>query len=172
MKKLGIAVIVIICGYFSVAEVHARGRCNMQSGMWNMAPGAWSECIGVALSNEQTAELNILRSSFFKETAGLQTSLQQKNLEMNMLLTEPEPDRKKAEALLRELADIQEKYSVRQLDYQLKARKILTPEQIAQLPPGCSMGFGNMLCGAQGYGCGKGPMRGGRGYRCGPGGRW
>jgi hypothetical protein len=74
--------------------------------------------------------------------------------------------------------NLNEKLAEKSLSYQLGARKILTPDQITQLPPGCSLGFGNPFVGpgfgmSPGYGYGRGPGYGrGRGYGSGRGRCW
>ena len=68
------------------------------------------------------------------------------------------------------------------INYQIESRKNLTPEQIAQLPPGCRLGLANLTsrpgprygCGiGQGYGGGRGMGHGyGKGFGGGRGCCW
>jgi Spy/CpxP family protein refolding chaperone len=70
----------------------------------------------------------------------------------------------------REISEVTAKLAEKRVSYQLEARKLLTPEQIAALPPGCAPGFGNLAGGrgmgpGPGYGAGRGM---GGGYGRGP----
>jgi Spy/CpxP family protein refolding chaperone len=125
---------------------------------------------GVTLTQDQTAKMNTLYQAFAKETAGLNAKVYQKQLELNSLLLEATPDAGKISSLQKEISAIQLQLSEKSVSYQLEARKILTPEQIAQLPAGCTMGFCAMSGGGPGpgYGCGMGTGYG-RGYGCGRG---
>jgi Spy/CpxP family protein refolding chaperone len=119
--------------------------------------------------------MNTLYQAFGKETAGLNAKIYQKQLELNSLLLEQTPDAGKIAALQKEISGLQLQHNEKSVSYQLEARKVLTPEQIAQLPAGCTLGFGNLMGGGgpgPGYGCGMGPGCGsgyGRGYGCGRG---
>ncbi len=146
------AALVILTLVWTFDAQAGWGRnCNKPAawqGMWNCTPG-------VTLTTEQSNNLNSLQQSFFKDTAALKTKLAEKRLAMNSLLLEPVPDSDKVIHLQKETSDLQARYDEKILSYQLQARKILSPDQIAQLPLGCTMGFGNMLCGS-GAGCGHG----------------
>ncbi|MCX8043618.1 MAG: Spy/CpxP family protein refolding chaperone [Desulfobacterota bacterium] len=114
---------------------------------------------GLNLSPEQIERLQTLRSKFFNETASLRAELYKKQLELETLFTDPSPDAQKAGKLQADISDIEGKIDQKRIQAQLDARKILTPEQIAQLPPGCTLGFGPPGCrgfGPRG-GCGFGP---------------
>jgi zinc resistance-associated protein len=128
-----------------------------------MAPGWQSDFPGLNLTVDQQQKLNSLYQIYWKNVAPLNTKLNQKQLEMNSLLLEQNPDQSKVANLQKELSGLQSNLNNRRINYQLEAKKILTSEQIAQLPPGCSLGFGTMMRGyGPGYGCGRGP-----GYGCG-----
>ena len=127
--------------------------------------GFWNSLPSLNLSKNQLKEFNSLRQGFIKDTASIWTQLQQKNLDMSNLLMDAEPDTKKVGSVQKDISELQSKLNETRVSYQLKAKKILTPDQIAQLPPGCNFGFGNMIAGSgPGYGCGMG-----RGYGCGMG---
>jgi Spy/CpxP family protein refolding chaperone len=132
-----------------------------------------SDFSGLNLTEDQQKKLDSLYQTYGKDVAKLHNKLGQKQLEMNSLLLEPNPDQSKVTNLQKEVSGLQSNLDNKSISYQLEARKILTPEQIAQLPPGCSLGFGTMMGGyGQGYGCGRGPGYGcgrGPGYGCGMG---
>jgi zinc resistance-associated protein len=138
-----------------------------------MGPGWRSDFSGINLTEDQQKKLDTLYQAYGKDVAKLNNKLGQKQLEMNNLLLEPNPDQSRVASLQKELSGLQSDLNDKRMTYQLEARKILTPEQVAQLPPGCSFGFGYMMGGyGPGYGCGKGPGYGcgrGTGYGCGMG---
>jgi len=143
------------------------------------APGAgrcWQgNMYGVNLTQDQTAKMNTLYQAFGKDTADLTAKINQKQLELNGLLLQPAPDAGKISSLQKQISGLQLQLSEKSLSYQLEARKVLTPEQITQLPAGCALGFSNVTGGGgpgPGYGCGMAPGCGsgyGRGYGCGRG---
>jgi Spy/CpxP family protein refolding chaperone len=128
---------------------------------------------GVNLTQDQTVKMNALQQAFVKDTAELNTRLSRKQLELNSQLLEPAPDAGKIASLQKEISSLQLQLNEKSVAYQLEARKVLTPEQVAQLPAGCALGFGSVMAGSgPGYGCGMGPGYGsgyGRGYGCGRG---
>jgi len=136
-------------------------------------PGWQGETFGVNLTQEQTTKLNTLRQSFWKDTSNLNVKIDQRQLELNSLLLDPNPDSGKVVKLQKEISELQTQFDDKRINYQLESRKILTSEQIAQLPPGCTLGFGNLMGGpGPGYGCGMGQGYGGGrgvGYGCGRG---
>jgi Spy/CpxP family protein refolding chaperone len=134
-------------------------------------PGGQGDTFGINLTQDQSTKLNTLHQAFLKDTSNLNVKIEQKQLELNSLLLEPNPDSGKVTKLQKEISDVQLQLSEKRVSYQLEARKILTTEQIAQLPPGCTLGFGNLMGGpGPGYGCGMGPgCGGGRGMGCGYG---
>ena len=93
---------------------------------------------GLNLTQDQTAKLNSLHQAFWKDTAALNTRIEQKQLELKGLLLEPNPDAGKIASLQKEISGLQLQFNEKSVSCQLEARKILTPEQIAQLPGGLS----------------------------------
>lgn len=158
-KNLIITALVLITLAWSFDALAQGGKGCRNRGMgW-----CWNAPAGVNLTQEQIKNLDALRSSYGKETAALFKQLDKKELEMSMVLLESAPDADKATNLQKEISALQAKLADHQLAYQLKARAVFSAEQLAHLPQGCTMGFGNMYNRtSSGYGCGKG--RGGRGY--------
>jgi len=165
MKKsvLGIAIMAgLLCGLISAADADAqfwKGR-GQGRGMGS-GPNAWCPP-GLNLTQDQTEKLQGLHEGFFKETAGLRTDLHKKQLALEALMLEPSVDTDKAGKLQADISALEGQIEQKRLQYQIESRKILTPEQIGALPPGCTLGFGP----PGGRGCG---LRGGRGpgYGCG-----
>ncbi len=178
MKKVWMAAAILVLGLTFATSALAqwgpgwgrRGRgpgpCWMYGGPG--ARGGWAN-----LTQGQVTSLGSLRQTFLTETADFRSGLMQKRLELQSLLVQPTPDAQEVVAKQKEMGDIASRLSEKRLLAQLEAQKLLTPEQIAQLPPGCTLGFGN-LYGGFGPGFGRGYGRGmgsGRGWRQ-PGGWW
>jgi zinc resistance-associated protein len=157
----------------SAVAAEAQWWKSGSGGARGTGPGWRSDFSGLNLTEDQQKKLDSLYQTYGKDVAKLHNTLGQKQLEMNSLLLEPNPDQSKVTNLQKELSGLQSSLNDKRINYQLEARKILTPEQVAQLPPGCSLGFGTMMGGSgPGYGCGRGPGYGcgkGSGYGCGMG---
>jgi len=173
MKKLIIISALFVAALlwaFSAEAWWGRGR-----GGPGADPGWQGSMYGLNLTQEQTSKMNSLHQAFAKDTADLNAKIYQKQLELNGLLLQTTPDAAKITGLQKEISGLQLQLSEKSVSYQLAARKVLTPEQLGQLPAGCTFGFGNMMGGGgpgPGYGCGMGPGCGsgyGRGYGCGRG---
>jgi zinc resistance-associated protein len=161
---------LLIAGFALVCDVQAqfwKGRGGKGQGA---GTGFGPNCpLGVNLTQDQLARMDTLRNDFFKDTATIRTDMYRKQLDLESLMLEPSVDAEKAGKLQAELSALESQIEQKQLQFQLEARKLLTPEQIAQLPPGCNFGMG--FCGrGNGPGAGRG-FRGGRGqgYGCGMG---
>ena len=153
---------ILITGFVIVRESAAqRGRRGGGQGQ-----GPMQNCfLDVNLSTEQKEKINSVRRDFFKETAGLKADIYRERMEMKVIMMEQDIDEKKAMKMQDKISDLKKEYKRKKLQAKIKARKALTPEQIAQLPPGCSFGLGGMKgCGGSGRG-----RKGKGGPGCGPG---
>ncbi len=159
-NKLSISILPILTMWLvmSAASAEAQWWKFGRGGGWGSGPGWRSDFLGLNLTDTQQKQLDNLYQSYRKEVATLYNKMGQKQLELNSLLLETNPEHSRVTALQKEISDLQANLNDRSVTYQLEARKILTPEQIAQLPPGCAFGFNSMLGGyGQGFGCGMGP---------------
>jgi len=121
------------------------------------------------LTAEQNAKIKDLHNAFFKDTVELRSDIFRKEQEMDALLMEPSIAVEKAKKLQDELSGLKAQMAQKSLQAQLDARKVLTPEQVKQLPPGCTMGFGpGGKGGGMGHSCGMG-AGGGKGPGAGKG---
>jgi Spy/CpxP family protein refolding chaperone len=172
MKKSTIISVLFIATLMWAFSAEAQGWGRGGGGR-GAGPGWQDDTFGLNLTQEQTTKLNTMRQAFWKDTSSLNVKFDQKQLELNSLLLEPNPDSGKVVKLQKEISELQTQFSDKRINYQLESRKILTAEQIAQLPAGCTLGFGNLMGGpGPGYGCGMGPGYGGgrgMGYGCGRG---
>ena len=163
--------IMLTLAWAFTAEAQWWGRGHGGAGK-GTGPGWSADFEGLNLTQDQKKSLDSLHQVFWKEVGPLKTKIEQKHLTLKSFLLEPKPDMQKALAMQKEVSDLESQFSVKRLTYQLEARKLLTPEQIAQLPPGCTLGFGYMHHGPDGpgYGCGMGSPGGmGPGHGCGKG---
>lgn len=115
------------------------------------------------LTDEQAAKLESLRSDFLKETVDLNAQIQKKRLELGDLFRDPQTKQEKIEAAQKELNRLTGQKQEKAQAYRLRARGLLTAEQIGKLPPGCSFGMpwaGTMYPGGPGRGHGPGPRGG------------
>lgn len=95
------------------------------------------------LTTEQSSQIQTLRESFLKEIEPLQKDLMTKRNELRSLWLAKNPDQAAIAAKQKEIFDLQSKLQEKGTNLGLEIRKVLTPEQLAQLPAfGPGMGFG------------------------------
>ena len=105
-------------------------------------PGGFDQ---LNLTADQNTKLNVLREKTWKDTVSLRNQMQTKRLELQTLWTNPNPDKDKILAKQKELNDLRNTLQAKMTDSRLEARKVLTPEQAAQVAgrgPGMGMGMG------------------------------
>jgi Spy/CpxP family protein refolding chaperone len=118
------------------------------------------------LTAEQSAQIQALRDGFLKEIGPLQEELYAKGQEFRNLWQSPNPDQAAISAKQKEMIDLQTQFQEKATNLGLEIRKVLTPEQLAQLPAfnqGAEFGPGAGF-GPRGFGPRMGMM--------GPMGRW
>ena len=118
-------------------------------------PGGWG-CLN-NLTPEQTEKMQTMRQGFFQETQGLRDQMQKKQVEMKDLWAQATPDQEQILAKQKEINTLREQLQEKGIQHRLEMRKILTPEQQAQMGaygpgygkrgggfgPGRGMGMGN-----------------------------
>ncbi len=180
MKKITIMFlgIILVSSFLFITSAMAW-RCGTGRGMggWGcgMGPGiCWSYGFP-NLTTEQSAKLTDLQKNSVENTSKLRSELTVKRIELDQLLAQSQPDPKVVMAKQKEHTDLQSQLQQKCLNNQLEMRKILTEEQLSQLPygygpddnflPGQMRGYGS----SQGQGFGPG-RRGYSGHRrgCGP----
>ena len=113
------------------------------------------------LTAEQSTQIQTLRDAFLKEIEPLQNDLWTKRTDLQNLWSDPKADPAAITAKQKEMWDLQSQIREKAANLRLEVRKVLTPEQLAQLPAaGPGKGFGP--------GMGSGPRMG----MGGPMGRW
>ena len=93
------------------------------------------------ITPEQSNRILSLQENFLKETASTQDELNSCYMALQTMLCHPKADNTGIIAKQDELIAIQQELQEKALKYGLEARAIFSPEQIALLPPGCTMGF-------------------------------
>jgi len=114
------------------------------------------------LTAEQSAQIQALKDGFLKEIEPLQKELFAKGTEFRTLWSSPSPDPAAVTAKQKEILNLQTQLQEKRTNLGLEIRKILTPEQLAELPAfnqGAGFGPGPGF----GPGMGFGPRMGMRG---------
>ena len=111
------------------------------------------------LTADQSAQMQALRDSFLKETEPLQKELYTKGQELRKLWSTQNADPASIKAKQNEIFDLRSKLQEKGTDLRLEIKKVLTPEQLAQMPafsqgpdggPRGGMGFGHSMKGPRG----------------------
>jgi Spy/CpxP family protein refolding chaperone len=109
------------------------------------------------LTAEQSSQIQALREASLEEIEPLQKDLVTKRIELRNLWLTQNPDPTAVTAKQKEMWDIQSKLQEKAANLGLEIRKLLTPEQLAQLPAfaagrgfGPGMGFGPPMMGPRG----------------------
>jgi len=159
MKKTLLALSLIAVLILGVAYVYAQGpvRSPGQGPGWKGERG-WEAGNPGRFSNltpEQKTKFQELRRRFNEETAQLRGALVTKRVELGSLWTNPNADPNAIMAKEKELRDLRNQMQDKAVQMRLEARKVLTPEQIAELGPGMGreLGRGHKM----GHGRGMGP---------------
>lgn len=95
------------------------------------------------LTGEQSSKIQALQKAYLDEIAPLQQDLLKKKTELRSQWLSPTPDQAKITALQKEILNLQAKITEKATNPRLEIRKVLTPEQQAQLfVYGAGMGRG------------------------------
>ena len=86
------------------------------------------------LTTEQSTQIQALRDGFLKENEYLRNELYPKMTELRNLWHSPNPDQAAIAAKRTELASLQSQLQDKAANLRLEIRKVLTPEQLAQIP--------------------------------------
>ena len=144
MKRLQLLITILVSIFMFTSLVYAQ-PC-MQKGMTGKGMGTGMCAPWLNLTAEQQTQVTEIHNIFTKETTMLQKKVYKNRLEMKSLLLEDEIDTKKVFNLQGEISELTAKIDIQALKNMLKAYSLLTAEQRAQLPPGCSLGFGVTNC--------------------------
>ena len=159
MKKTTIIGLSLVLGLALVATVALAWGPGFGPGFGR---GFGGPAFGVPpipnLTADQSAQIQALRDSFVKENEPLQKELYAKGQELRKLWSPQDADPAGIKAKQNEISDIRSQLQDKATNLGLEIRKVLTPEQLAQMPA-FSQGSG---FGPRGMGFGP-PMMGRRG---------
>ena len=99
------------------------------------------------LTAEQSSKIQALQKANLAETTPFQQDLLKKKTELRSLWLTQNPDQAKITALQKEILNLQSKLQEKGTNLSLEIRKVLTPEQQAQMAAsghGMGRGMGNM----------------------------
>jgi len=92
--------------------------------------GQCSRASELNLSPEQRKTFNLLQQTYFREAQLLRLELFTKNLELRELLTNPSVKVEAIRGKTSEIADLQSKKEEKAVEYLIKVRNLLSPEQL------------------------------------------
>ena len=154
MKKTIIVGLALVLGLALVATVALAWGPGFGPGFGR---GFGGPAYGVPpipnLTDEQSAQIKALRDGFLKEIEPLQKELYTQSQELRTLWQSPSPDQAAIAAKQKEIFNLRSQLQDKAPNLGLEIRKVLTPEQLAELPA-----F------SQGAGFGPGPGFGPRGF--------
>jgi len=87
------------------------------------------------LSQEQAKELELLQQVYFRETQLLRAQLFSKRLELREILTNPNVKIESIRSKSSEINEIQSRFEEKALEYLIKVRSLLKPEQLKSWNP-------------------------------------
>ena len=122
--------------------------------------GASWQSSDLVLTETQTKTLGNLQCAFGAEAMPVRKELMSIRFELRHLIRDPNVSSKVLFDRQKKISELQVKLDNLSLSYQIKARSILTKEQLEQLPQDCSLGMSpeyDILIGV-----GRGPRRGPR----------
>ena len=140
MKGLLKLITILVSILIFTSVVYAQ-PCRQKS-MMNMNMGTGICVSWQNLPAEKQTQISELHNAFSEKTAAVQKKIYKNQLELKTLLLEDKIDAEKAMNLQKEISELTAIIDIHALKSLLKAYSVLTPEQRAHLPPGCSLGFG------------------------------
>jgi hypothetical protein len=141
VKKISIVVFAVTLGVAGTALAHGGwggygyggrmmgpGSGMMGPGMMGYGPGPYMGCYGArddaGISRQQAEKLEAARDSFYRETRELRNRIDDRYAQIRGELSKENPDQGRLQALQSELSTLEGELGQKQLDYQLKVRKI------------------------------------------------
>jgi Spy/CpxP family protein refolding chaperone len=139
MKKttiIGLSLVMVVALMATAAFAWGPGRG------YGMGPGYGTPAIP-NLTAEQSSQIQVLQKAHLDEIAPLREELFKKSTELRSLWLIQNPDQAAITAKQKEILNLQTKLQEKGTNFRLETRKLLTPEQQAQIGTfGYGMGFG------------------------------
>ena len=154
MKKAIVILGLVAMVLLGVTYVYAKGQEFGPGHKAMPSKEFWGACKIPNLTPEQKAKFQELHRKFNDETAQLKGSLLTKRLELQSLWSNPKTEDKAIMDKEKELRDLQNQMRDKMIQNKLEARKLLTPEQIAEFWQRRGMGPGFGREGKKGHGHG------------------
>jgi len=151
MRKIIFIIAGFLVLFFASSGFAQRGESYGRRNFPLSESPCWTKAY-LEATPEQLKSLENLQRSFYKEISGLRNQHMNLRYELRSLLDSPNPDRRMILEKQNQFSGIQMKMDQISIQYLLKARALLTPEQLSKLPSGCNLGFN--------YGPGRGWGRG------------
>jgi len=142
MKALLKLIIILISILIFTSVVSAQPY--MQKGMMNNPCNTGMCAPWLNITPEQEKQISELYNAFSEKTVAVQKKIYKKQLQLKTILLEDKINAEKALNLQKSISELTAKIDIQALKSMLKTYSVLTAEQRAQLPPGCSLGFGMM----------------------------
>jgi Spy/CpxP family protein refolding chaperone len=124
--------------FFILTVFMAASSFSQPSGMgmrkWRGEGPCW-RASDLDLSQEQRKGLDLIQLTFFREAQLLRAQLFAKRLELRELLTNPTIRMESIRAKNSEIIELQSKQEEKTLEYLIKVRNLLTPEQLKNWCP-------------------------------------
>jgi Spy/CpxP family protein refolding chaperone len=87
------------------------------------------------LSSDQAKELDLIQQVYFRETQLLRAQLFSKRLELREILTNPTTKIESIRSKYSEINEIQSRFEEKTIEYLIKVRNLLTPDQLKSWNP-------------------------------------
>ncbi len=129
MKKLFVGMIAV-CLIALVTVVFAAPTDQTPS---VTAPARHQGYAGFQLSKDQVDKMREIKTRYRQETRDLRYELEQKQLEMRKLFTDPKTDDATLLAKAKELNAVELKLMDKMAEMKIERRKVFTPEQLQKL---------------------------------------
>lgn len=127
-KKLTLAAVILLTGAIAlpaaVFSQTAKGGNRMNRVGDRQGYKTWQGNRNSDLTTEQREALEKLHEEFYDETLDLRNDLRTKRTELINIMSQKEPDEKKAKAVQKEISDIQAKLDQKRIELRIKVLKI------------------------------------------------
>jgi Spy/CpxP family protein refolding chaperone len=141
--------ILIFCSLFTLAASPSFPQPpGMGMKKWRGENPCW-RASELNLSQEQRKSFDLIQLAYFREAQILRLQLFTKNFELRELLTNPTTTTESIRAKYLEFIELQSKRAEKAVEYLIKVRNLLTPEQLKNWCPEREIpSFGHMMHGA------------------------
>jgi Spy/CpxP family protein refolding chaperone len=132
-RNLVLPVLMILLGFSIPPSFSQHSGTGRYPGMgmkpWRGEANCWMAS-ELNLSQDQAKGLDSLQQSFFREVQPLRVQLFSKRLELRELLTNPNTKAEAIRSKSSEILDYQAKLEEKSIDYLIRVRSLLAPEQL------------------------------------------